>query len=59
MKKNNLSLDFSLENRLYHNTFEKIIKIILIYLIFKLILAVFFMYNVYIYSNKNFYMVKS
>lgn len=55
MKKNNLSLDFSLENRLYHNTFEKIIKIILIYLIFKLILAVFFMYNVYIFKQEFLY----
>lgn len=55
MKKNNLSLDFSLENRLYHNTFKKIIKIILIYLIFKLILAVFFMYNVYIFKQEFLY----
>ena len=55
MKKNNLSLDFSLENRLYHNTFKKILKIILIYLIFKLILAVFFMYNVYIFKQEFLY----
>ena len=55
MKKNDLSLDLSLENRLYHNTFKKIIKIILIYLIFKLILAVFFMYNVYIFKQEFLY----
>lgn len=55
MKNNNLSLDFSLENRLYHNTFKKIIKIILLYLIFKLILAVFFMYNVYIFKQEFLY----
>lgn len=55
MKKNNLALDFSLENRLYHNTFKKIIKIILLYLIFKLILAVFFMYNVYMFKQEFLY----
>jgi hypothetical protein len=55
MKKNNLSLDLSLENRLYHNTFKKIIKIILLYLIFKMILAVFFMYNVYIFKQEFLY----
>jgi|GEM_PF-1000975 len=55
MKKNNLALDFSLENRLYHNTLKKIIKIILIYLIFKLILAVFFMYNVYMFKQEFLY----
>lgn len=55
MKKNDLSLDFSLENRIYHKTFKKIIKIILIYLIFKLILAVFFMYNVYIFKQEFLY----
>lgn len=52
MKKNNLSLDFSLENRLYHNTFKKIIKIILIYLIFKLILSLYFMYNVHMLKQE-------
>lgn len=52
MKKNNLSLDFSLENRLYHNTFKKIIKIILIYLIFKLILSLYFMYNVHMFKQE-------
>jgi len=55
MKKNNLSLDFSLENRLYHNTFKKIIKIILIYLIFKLILNLYFMYNVYMFKQEFLY----
>jgi len=28
MKRNNLSLDFTLENRIYHKTFKKVIKII-------------------------------
>lgn len=55
MKKNNLSLDFSLENRLYHNTFKKIIKIILIYLIFKLILSLYFMFNVYMFKQEFLY----
>ena len=52
MKKNNLSLDLSLENRLYHNTFKKIIKIILLYLIFKLILSLYFMYNVHMFKQE-------
>lgn len=55
MKKNNLSLDFSLENRLYHNTFKKILKIILIYLIFKLILSLHFMFNVYMFKQEFLY----
>lgn len=55
MKKNNLSLDFSLENRLYHNTFKKILKIILIYLIFKLILSLYFMFNVYMFKQEFLY----
>lgn len=55
MKKNNLSLDFSLENRLYHNTLKKIIKIILIYLIFKLILSLYFMFNVYMFKQEFLY----
>lgn len=55
MKKNNLSLDFSLENRLYHNTFKKIIKIILIYLIFKLILSLHFMFNVHMFKQEFLY----
>lgn len=55
MKKNNLSLDFSLENRIYHNISKKIIKIILIYLIFKLILNLYFMYNVYMFKQEFLY----
>lgn len=55
MKRNNLSLDFSLENRLYHNTFKKILKIILIYLIFKLILSLHFMFNVYMFKQEFLY----
>lgn len=52
MKKNNLALDFSLENRIYHKSFKKIIKIILIYLIFKLILSLYFMYNVHMFKQE-------
>ncbi len=55
MKKNNLSLDFSLENRIYCKTFKKIIKIILIYLIFKLILSLYFMFNVYMFKQEFLY----
>ncbi|BFT65963.1 hypothetical protein [Parvimonas parva] len=55
MKKNNLSLDFSLENRIYRKTFKKIIKIILIYLIFKLILSLYFMFNVYMFKQEFLY----
>ncbi|WP_313961014.1 hypothetical protein [uncultured Parvimonas sp.] len=55
MKKNNLSLDFSLENRIYHKSFKKIIKIILIYLIFKLILSLYFMYNVHMFKQEFLY----
>ncbi|MEB3012170.1 hypothetical protein VJI77_04075 [Parvimonas sp. D2] len=55
MKKNNLTLDFSLENRLYHKSFKKIIKIILIYLIFKLILSLYFMYNVHMFKQEFLY----
>lgn len=55
MKKNDLSLDFSLENRIYHKSFKKIIKIILIYLIFKLILSLYFMYNVHIFKQEFLY----
>ena len=55
MKKNNFSLDFSLENRIYHNISKKIIKIILIYLIFKLILNLYFMYNVYMFKQEFLY----
>lgn len=55
MKKNDLSLDFSLKNRIYHKTFKKIIKIILIYLIFKLILSLYFIYNVYEFKQEFLY----
>ncbi|WP_288979986.1 hypothetical protein [uncultured Parvimonas sp.] len=55
MKKNNFSLDFSLENRIYRKTFKKIIKIILIYLIFKLILSLYFMFNVYMFKQEFLY----
>lgn len=55
MKKNNLSLDFSLENRIYRKTFKKILKIILIYLIFKLILSLYFMFNVYMFKQEFLY----
>lgn len=55
MKKNNFSLDFSLENRIYCKTFKKIIKIILIYLIFKLILSLYFMFNVYMFKQEFLY----
>lgn len=55
MKNNNLSLDFSLENRIYHKSFKKIIKIILIYLIFKLILSLYFMYNVHMFKQEFLY----
>lgn len=55
MKKNNLTLDFSLENRLYHKSFKKIIKIIMIYLIFKLILSLYFMYNVHMFKQEFLY----
>lgn len=55
MKKNNLSLDFSLENRIYHKTFKKVIKIILIYLIFKFILSLYFMYNVHMFKQEFLY----
>ena len=58
MKKNNFSLDFSLENRIYHNISKKIIKIILIYLIFKLILNLYFMYNVYMFKQEFLYVKK-
>lgn len=55
MKKNNLSLDFTLENRIYHKTFKKVIKIILIFLIVKMLLILHFMFNVYMFKQEFLY----
>lgn len=55
MKRNNLSLDFSLENRIYHKTFKKVIKIIIIFLIVKMLLILHFMFNVYMFKQEFLY----
>lgn len=55
MKRNNLSLDFTLENRIYHKTFKKVIKIIIIFLIVKMLLILHFMFNVYMFKQEFLY----
>lgn len=55
MKRNNLSLDFTLENRIYHKTFKKVIKIIIIFLIVKMLLILYFMFNVYMFKQEFLY----